>query len=183
MNAEANATVPDNTPARRTPSAPKPTPVSLEELVDHHNRQLPAFLAALAERGLDAPAAPEGLPIVRTEGGEWSVPDLTKGMVVDLIRKQNYRLGRFVRYRAIALLQEVVSTDADGRTVGRSYDDVLSVLRQEFPEGSTSAAALRWYVVHLWSEADDQGLPRPKMPQTRPRSLKARRSAKQAVEE
>ena len=99
------------------------------------------------------------------------VGSVTKEEVIELIRKQNHRLKRHIRPRAEALLQEVVKTNEDNRTVGYSYAEILDILAVEFPEASTSAACLRWYVVHLWSEADEEGLPRPKMPQIRPRSV------------
>lgn len=167
MNASDDRSVPSNSPATlensRTPSKPKPPQATAEQLLAHYNAQLPAYLAAVADK--PSPTAPAMEPIA-------SVDEVTKDELIELIRKQNYRLKRFVRPRAHALLQEVVGTNAEGRTYGHSYDDILRILAAEFPEGSTSAAALRWYVVHMWADADDEGLPRPAMPQVRPRSNK-----------
>lgn len=155
---------------RRSPSKPVPTSATLEALVSHYNSQLPAYNEALEAylATLNAGAA-----AAQSDRAFQPITDLSstdKPAVIEMIRKQNHRLKRHIRPRAEALLQQVVSTNEDGRTVGYSYADVLDILAQEFPECSTSAAALRWYVVHLWSEADDEGRPRPKMPQLRPRS-------------
>lgn len=171
MNASDEGSVPSNAPARpensRTPSKPKPTSASVEQLLAHYHAQLPAYLEAIARD--PSPTAVAMQPID-------SASSISKDELVELIRKQNFRLGRFVRPRAHALLQQVVGTNEDGRTYGHSYDEILAILAAEFPEGSTSAAALRWYVVHMWSDADDEGLPRPTMPQVRPRSNKKKKS-------
>ena len=172
MNANNDALVPAISSAedRRTPSKPVPTPVPLEDLIAHYNSQLPDYLAAVGDTEVD--------PLLRSPivVGD---PSVTKPQVIDLIRKQNFRLKRFIRRRSIELLMTVVGTNEEGRTYGHSYADILDILRVEFPEGSTSAAALRWYVVHLWSEADEEGLPRPIMPQIRPRSVKKKPDAAQ----
>lgn len=170
MNEQTNALVPSNSPAdKRTPSKPVQTKATLELLVDHYHSQLDAYNAA----ALAAPASAAAVQMERFDAD--NLP--TKEAVIELIRKQNFRLGRFIRHRSIELLQEVVTTNEDNRTVGYSYADILDILAVEFPEGSTSAACLRWYVVHLWSEADEEGLPRPKMPQLRPRSVKRKPAA------
>lgn len=168
MNDTNGTSVPELSPiSSRTPSKPKPTTATFEQLVGHYNSQLPAYQALGVEPAMVAlTPAQEDLP--------------SKEDVIELIRKQNYRLKRFIRARSIELLQEVVDKK-DGRTVGRSYADILDILAVEFPEASTSAACLRWYVVHLWSEADEEGLPRPVMPQFRPRST--RKKVETAVEE
>jgi hypothetical protein len=170
MNEVASAPVPTGT-SGKTPSKPKETKAPLGLLIEHYNRQLPAYQAVVAD--LNRP----DLNDLVMEPIDPANPSVSKFEVIELIRKQNFRLKRFIRHRSIELLQEVVSTTPEGRTVGRSYTDILDILANEFPEGSTTAAALRWYVVHLWSEADDEGLPRPKMPQIRPRSVKQRAEA------
>lgn len=172
MNEPTSALVPSSSPAdkdKRPPSKPVQTPESLPALIAHYNSQLEAYNAALA----DAPASAAVSPMSPLEADD---PALTKEQVIELIRRQNYRLGRFIRHRSIELLKEVVKTNEDGRTVGYSYAEILAKLAVEFPEASTSAACLRWYVVHLWSEADEEGLPRPKLPQVRPRSVKRKAS-------
>lgn len=176
MNAQPNALAPSNSPAdnRRTPSKPVQTAVPLEDLLAHYHSQLDAYNAA----ALVAPASAAAVQMSRFDDDE-NLP--TKEAVIELIRKQNYRLGRFIRHRSIELLQSIVKTNEEGRTVGYSYAEILDLLAVEFPEASTSAACLRWYVVHLWSEADEEGLPRPKMPQLRPRSVKRKPEAADAA--
>lgn len=157
--------VPDNSPTTKTPAKPKPTSASLEQLVAHYNKQLPDYIGALEK--VDPSLAAEA-----TARGPLFPETTSKDEVIELIRKQNFRLKRFIRARSHELLKDVVGKNAEGRTVGRSYQEILDILAGEFPEGSTSAAALRWYVVHMWSEADDEGIARPVMPQIRPRSTK-----------
>lgn len=176
MKSDEGTSVPSNLPAvsaTRTPSKPTQTSVPLEALVQHYNAQLPAYQEALKTVSPLATAT-EMKPIELGEGR----PPVTKEEVIELIRKQNFRLKRFIRARSIELLQQVVRVNEDNRTVGYPYDEILNLLAVEFPESSTSAACLRWYVVHLWSEADEEGLERPKMPQFRPRSKsKSKKSA------
>lgn len=174
MNASAysNSNLPAVQGDRRSPSKPVPTSATVEQLLEHYHSQLPAYNEALAAYLTTVTASMAAS--MAQEKAMQPIEDpssVTKEQVIELIRKQNHRLKRHIRPRAEALLQEVVSTNEEGRTVGYSYADVLDILAREFPECSTSAAALRWYVVHLWSEADEEGLPRPKMPQIRPRSI------------
>ncbi len=171
MNSSANELAPINLPAvvKSSPSKPVQTKSTLELLVEHYHSQLTAYNEAAAK----APASAAAEPMTPFHDVE-NMP--TKEQVIDLIRKQNFRLGRFIKRRSIELLQSIVRTNEDKRTVGYSYAEILELLAVEFPEASTSAACLRWYVVHLWSEADEEGLPRPTMPQLRPRSVKRKQA-------
>jgi predicted Zn-dependent protease len=173
------ANLPASIEDRRSPSKPIPTSATIEQLVAHYNSQLPDYNKAL-EAFLATATSTQASSQDRALQPIDDLASVIKDDVIELIRKQNHRLKRHIRPRAEALLQQVVSTNEDGRTVGYSYADVLDILAQEFPECSTSAAALRWYVVHLWSEADDEGRPRPKMPQLRPRSV-SRKALKHAA--
>jgi hypothetical protein len=46
------------------------------------------------------------------------------------------------------LLLKVVNVH-QGRSVGLSYDEILTRVREEFPDCNTSVACLRWYCVQL----------------------------------
>jgi hypothetical protein len=179
----------------KSPSKPTPTAATDEQLVRHYNSQVSAYNEAVLkmpekkrpETGLQEPLNPnaklfDDLGITRKE-------------LVGLIRRQNHRLKRHIKARALELLYEKVTETSsqdglepadkknppvflkDGKyTVGHTYQHILGVLRDEFPEASTSVACLRWYVVHEREEAIDLGLPWPDLPHFRPRSsaLKAK---------
>lgn len=149
---------------KKTPRKPIPSAVTTEKLLEHYN----ARVAECNERCEDE-------VFVRME----AVAPEERGHLIDQIRKQNAILGHLIRPRAEQLLMTAFKNGEPGRpfypdigdrTVGYSYSEILQTLAVEFPECSTSAASLRWYVVHLWSEAEDEGRPRPVMPQYRPRS-------------
>lgn len=177
----------------KTPSKPKPTAATTERLAEHYNSQVPAYNAAVME--MPEKKRPEtGLQheVFLDKAGsimlENSLEPLTRKELVALIRRQNHRLKRHIKARSLELLYEKVrETDSDegmdradekaplvlkdGKyTVGHTYQHILGVLRNEFPECSTSVACLRWYVVHERENAIDQGLPWPDLPHFRPRS-------------
>lgn len=168
---------------QKKPCKPEPTSAPTERLVAHYNSQVEAHNAAVlrldekrrADVPLQRPASCDGDLIAIDEDG---VPTYTdREGLIELIKRQNLRLGRHIKNRAHELLLHHV-VDEDGRkllkdgkyTVGYTYQQILEMLSDEFPECSTSAAALRWYVVHMRADADDQGLPWPPLPQVRPRS-------------
>lgn len=184
----------------KTPSKPKPTAASDRRLVEHYNNQVGPYNAAVEampeKKRPNTGLQQKFLPTEHADndGGleaEWGI---SRKELIALIRRQNHRLKRHIKARALELLYEKVrETDRetddlersdkeaplvlkDGKyTVGHTYQHILSILRDEFPEASTSVACLRWYVVHEREEAIDQGLPWPDLPHFRPRS-----SAKEA---
>lgn len=182
----------------KTPSRPKPTVALASTLLRHYNSQVDAYNAALTEMpekkrpetGLQQKFMPEADADGSLGLAEWN---LTRESLVLLIRRQNHRLKRHIKRRALDLLytkvreadkSEVEGGDLqfdkgderplmlrDGKyTVGHTYQHILDILKDEFPEASTSVACLRWYVVHERSDAVDAGLPWPDLPQVRPRS-------------
>lgn len=181
---------------QKTPAKPKPTAATTERLVEHYNSQVEAYNAAILE--MPEKKRPEtGLQVTFTidemgiRTGTGAV--LTRHELILLIRRQNHRLKRHVKKRALELLYEKVrETDEqtadlelsdkemplvlkDGKyTVGHTYQHILATILDEFPEASTSVACLRWYVVHEREEAIDQGLPWPDLPHFRPRSVAAK---------
>lgn len=186
---------------KKIPSKPKPTVATTAQLVDHYTRQLPAYQAAvqalpadkrrgeldlsrLAYNELNDTAVVMTLQETGPEAGE----EITREELVELIRRQNHRLGRHIKARSHELLLEKIRDDegnlvlADGRyTVGHTYQAILEILATEFPEASTSVACLRWYVVHMRSDARDEGSPWPDLPQKRPRSSSKKAVAKEVV--
>ena len=176
----------------KTPSKPKPTAATTTQLAQHYNSQVDAYNAAVLE--MPEKKRPEtGLQSVAVSTGGDNVEvggqPIDRKELIALIRRQNHRLKRHIKARSLELLYEKVrETDQetddlersdkdaplvlkDGKyTVGHTYQHILSVLRDEFPECSTSVACLRWYVVHEREEAIDQGLPWPDIPHIRPRS-------------
>lgn len=171
----------------KTPSRPKPTVASAETLSLHYNSQVEAYNAALME--MPEKKRPETGLQEQVEGPD----DLDRETLVLLIRRQNHRLKRHIKRRALELLyektREADKTEVEGGdlqfdkgderplvlrdgkyTVGHTYQHILDVLQEEFPEASTSVACLRWYVVHERSDAVEEGLPWPDLPQVRPRS-------------
>jgi hypothetical protein len=166
---------------QKKPNKPVPTTASTEALLVHYNSQVEAYNAAILamdekkrpETGLQSPITG---PLNDNEAG-------FRGMLIELIKRQNHRLGRHIKARSHELLLEHVRDEAGAKvlkdakyTTGHPYQHILDVLAAEFPEASTSVACLRWYVVHMRSDADDEGLPWPDLPQWRPRS-----SAKKAA--
>ena len=160
---------------KQAPSKPKPTTATVEQLIAHYNSQLPAYNAAvLALPDEKRHGELTQLPI--SVADDWQNDEM-KAQLVDLIRRQNHRLGRHIKARSHELLLEKLKNEdgtlvLDGGrwTVGHTYQAILDTLACEFPEASTSVACLRWYVVHMRSDAADLGTPWPDLPQKRPRS-------------
>jgi hypothetical protein len=161
------------------PKKPEPTSASLERLVECYNAQLPEYNAVVAK--LSEGMAPEKVP-ANLQPMEVVVngDNIGRDYFIEAIRRQNRRLGRTVRRRALELLEARVKgenglpmTDVDGRSIGLKYKEVLDIIHGEFPEASTSVACLRWYVVHLRMDANDLGIPWPDLPQIRPRAKSA----------
>jgi hypothetical protein len=158
---------------QKKPNKPVPTTASTEALLVHYNSQVEAYNAAIL--AMDEKKRPEtGLQHRLTA---LTTPYITREELIELIRRQNHRLGRHIKARSHELLLEHVKDEAgqkvlkDGKyTTGHTYQHILDVLAVEFPEASTSVACLRWYVVHMRSDADDEGLAWPDLPQWRPRS-------------
>ena len=162
---------------RKGPKKPEITSASLETLVAHHNSQVPAYNEAVAKLSAGLAKVPDTLaPMdLLPETFGHNDPEASKLDVIERIRRQNRRLGRTVRRRALELLEMRIKgpdgrpmTDEDGRSIGLKYKEVLEIIQEEFPEASTSVACLRWYVVHLRMGANDLGLPWPDLPQIRP---------------
>lgn len=169
----AGTAIAHTTVAHKGPKKPEPTSASIETLVGHYNSQVPAYNQAVEQLAQGLAKVPEALAPMT----ELSPDTATKEQVIELIRRQNRRLGRTVRRRALELLEMRIKgpdgrpmTDEDGRSIGLKYKEVLEIIQQEFPEASTSVACLRWYVVHLRMDANDLGLPWPDLPQIRPRA-------------
>lgn len=57
--------------------------------------------------------------------------------------------GPTIRSVAEGLLQTVVAHDADGRALSYSYEEILSKVKEQFPNAKTTIACLRWYGVHM----------------------------------
>lgn len=64
-------------------------------------------------------------------------------------KKEKKEKGPVIRVVAEQLLLEVVSHDEDKRPYGHSYETILNRIHEQFPEGKTSVACLRWYAVHM----------------------------------
>ena len=158
------------------PKKPEPTSASLERLVAHYNSQLGAYNDIV--RKLSADMLPERVPEnLKPMEPVIDGDNLGRDHFIEAIRRQNRRIGRTVRRRALELLEARVKgadgmpmTDVDGRSIGLKYKEVLDIIHEEFPEASTSVACLRWYVVHLRMDANDLGIPWPDLPQIRPRA-------------
>lgn len=63
--------------------------------------------------------------------------------------KEKKEKGPVIRVVAEQLLLEVVTHDEDKRPYGHSYETILNKIHEQFPEGKTSVACLRWYAVHM----------------------------------
>ena len=155
----------------KTPKKPEMTKAPMSVLVSHHNDRLSAYneatVAFCTERKLD-PAERLREPADET---------IDRGELVKAIRKMHVRLGDTIRDRSIELLlvkvlddKGDVVTDEDGRLVGLSYQEILDVLAGEHPYASTSAACLRWYIVQVSDEVDEEGEAMYEFPEYRPRS-------------
>lgn len=162
----------------KTPKKPKPTQAPIEVLVTHHNDRLEAYnartVAFCTARKIDPAEQTFVLATVEDDREE----------LIKRIRKMHVRLGDTIRDRSIQLLLEKVfdengnvKTTEDGRLIGRSYQDILSVLAVEHPYASTSAACLRWYIVQLQDDVDDEGEPLYEFPEVRPRSRSTKETA------
>ena len=155
----------------KTPKKPEMTRAPMGVLVSHHNDRLNAYneatVAFCSHRKID-PADRLREPVDETAD---------RDELVKAIRKMHVRLGDTIRDRSIQLLLEKVldekgdvKTDEDGRLVGMSYQEILDVLAVEHPYASTSAACLRWYIVQVADEVDEEGEPLYEFPEYRPRS-------------
>lgn len=187
MTHDANSAAGEAMPAvdSKSPKKPDVTPATISELAVHYNGQVEAYnaamdlhvqtmtasaVAALGDYRMKPLDVEQDLLLLSTDAG-------FKLDLIELIRKQNHRLGRTIKARSIELLMSRAKAedgsdvkDRDGRSIGLSYSDILAQLAVEFPESSTSPACLRWYVVHLRADATAEGLPWPDLPQVRPRS-------------
>jgi hypothetical protein len=165
---------------KKSPGKPVETSATTQELLDHYNKQCPEYNALVREKFQDDPEKVASLLLEEIPFVDLVV---SRENLIERIKRQNLRLGRTIRERSHELLLEKV-VDEEGNPVlkdgkysqGLTYQRILELLRQEFPEGSTSVAALRWYNVHMKGDAVDEGLPFPDLPQYRPRS-----SAKKAA--
>jgi hypothetical protein len=165
---------------QKKPAKPTPTTAPTDRLLDHYNSQVDAYNAAVL--AMDEKKRPETGTQERFTREQFvddfdAAPERSRDELIELIRRQNHRLGRHIKARSHELLLEHVTDEAgekvlkDGKyTTGHTYQYILDALAAEFPEASTSVACLRWYVVHMRSDADDEGLPWPDLPQWRPRS-------------
>lgn len=149
----------------KTPKKPEQTKSTIDLLILHYHTQ--------------------GAKVIELRGDgfyeyEYNIEEIktfkTKSWLINEIRRQNRMLGRSIKRRAHELLIDK-SRDTngnfrsfDGRSVGLMYNEIIDILNTEFPEASTSVACLRWYVVHMRQEANEQGLPWPELPQIRPRA-------------
>lgn len=170
----AGTTITHTTSAHKRPKKPEPTKAPLDVLLACYNSQVPAYNEAVEKQAAGLTKVPDTLAPMEII----SIENATKEQVIELLKRQNRRLGRTVRRRALELLEQRIKdpvtglpqTDADGRSIGLKYKEVLGIIHEEFPEASTSVACLRWYVVHLRMDANELGLPWPDLPQIRPRA-------------
>lgn len=175
----AGTAIAHTTNAHKGPKKPEPTKAPLDVLLACYNSQVPAYNEAVEKLAAGLTKVPDTLAPMETMAIEQVTKEqVTKEQVIELLKRQNRRLGRTVRRRALELLEQRIKdpvtglpqTDADGRSIGLKYKEVLGIIHEEFPEASTSVACLRWYVVHLRMDANDLGLPWPDLPQIRPRA-------------
>ena len=163
----------------KTPAKPALTNATVEVLLAHYNSQVADYNKVIALRPPRSMVHLDPMLVLTVEQlGNDEIPGLGRLELVNLICRQNRKLGKTIRRRALALLEERIKgpdglpmKNEDGRTVGLKYKEVLHIIKTEFPEASTSVACLRWYIVHLKIDANDQGLPWPDLPQLRPRSI------------
>lgn len=166
---------------KKAPGKPVETSASTEELLAHYNKQVPDYNDLVKTKFADDPDK-----VAALLQDEISHLDLvvSRDNLIERIRRQNQRLGRTIRVRSHELLLQKIIDEAgapvlkDGRyTTGLTYQQILEILAQEFPEASTSVACLRWYNVHMKGDAADEGLPHPPLPQYRARSSARRKAA------
>jgi len=161
----------------KTPKKPEPTQAPMEVLLKHYHDRLEAYneatVAFCAERKIDA----EERLLHPIDGSKVERADLVK-----MIRRQHVRLGDTIRERSIELLlvkklddEGNIVLDSDGRLVGLSYQEILDILAEEHPYASTSAACLRWYIVQVQEDVDDDGELMYEFPEYRPRSSPKRK--------
>lgn len=178
---------------RKTPSKPTPTAAPTDRLLAHYNSQVDAYNAAILamdekkrpETGRQQKFLPEADLVGSTLEAQWSI---SRDELIELIRRQNHRLGRHIKARSHELLFEKVDDPETGQpllkegkwTVGHTYQHILDVLAAEFPEASTTVACLRWYVVHIRDDATREGSGWPPLPQVRPRSAAAPKKGAQS---
>lgn len=70
-----------------------------------------------------------------------------------------------VKFLAETLLQEEVSKDEAGYSIGYPYLAILAKIKEAFPDCETTVKCLRWYAVHLNSEPD---IKMPRRPRKKP---------------
>ena len=70
-----------------------------------------------------------------------------KALLIVRIEALKVRTG--VGAFAAPLLTEVVSTDEDGNKIGRTYADILAMVRAEFPGAKTTTRSLAWYASNI----------------------------------
>lgn len=166
----------------KTPKKPDITSAPMSVLIDHYHSRLDAYNAATTAfcqaRKLD--------PTPRLMGRVDET--ISREELVKITRRMHVRLGDTIRDRAIQLLLEKKLDDNgdvvlhDGRLVGRSYNEILDILAAEHPYGSTSAACLRWYIVQVQEDCDDDGELIYEFPEYRPRSAPKRRDDLPTIE-
>lgn len=99
-----------------------------------------------------APASPSGIATMLDQMGKKDAaptPKADKPAAKRAEKAEKKEKGPVIRVVAEALLLEVVTHDEDKRPYGHSYDTILSKIHEQFPEGKTSVACLRWYAVHM----------------------------------
>lgn len=159
----------------KTPKKPDLTSAPMEVLLAHYHSKLDAYNEATTAfcqaRKID--------PTPRLLGPVDETIDRAK--LVKITRRMHVRLGDTIRDRAIQLLLEKKLDENgdvvlhEGRLVGHSYDEILEILAAEHPYGSTSAACLRWYIVQVREDCDDDGELIYEFPEYRQRSTPKRR--------
>lgn len=100
---------------------------------------------------LTSTAAPAPTPRPATATAVKLAADEQPTAVVHKASTPSARPPRRATIRALAesLLLTVVTTNADGRPVGLSYDEILERIHAERPGANTSNACLRWYSSHM----------------------------------
>lgn len=166
----------------KTPKKPDITSAPMAVLVEHFNSRLDAYNAATTAfcqaRKID-PTPRLMAPVDES---------ISRELLVKMSRRLHVRLGDTIRDRAIQLLLEKKLDEnghalfKDGQTVGHSYDEILEIINHEHPYGSTSAACLRWYIVQVQEDCDDDGELLYEFPEWRARSAPKRRDDLPTIE-
>lgn len=162
---------------KKSPSKPKPSTATTQDLLRHYHAQLPAYNAKVLEAFAGDQKRIDEL-LMQEFPADYPEDLVIRDNLVERIRRQNHRLGRHIKARSHELLllklRDPVSDELlkkDGRyTLGLEYQKILDTLAVEFPEASTSVACLRWYVVKMKENARDEGSEWPDLPNIRPRS-------------